>query len=59
MGIFNELGRRVEEFKQTAKNAADENEASECPACGERFDSSRERCPDCGERPVTSTGTTE
>ncbi|WP_348611030.1 hypothetical protein [Halobaculum rarum] len=59
MGLFNELGRRVEEFKQTAENAADGNEMSQCPACDERFDSTHEECPECGEQPVGSTGTKE
>lgn len=59
MGIFNELGRKVEEFKQTAENAANENETSKCPACDEQFDSTHEQCPECGEQMVGSTGTTE
>lgn len=59
MGLFNELGRRVEEFKQTAKDAADEERARRCPACDERFDGDHERCPECGERMVESTGTEE
>ncbi|MXR41543.1 hypothetical protein GRX01_09355 [Halobaculum sp. WSA2] len=59
MGLFNELGRRVEEFKQTAQDAADEREAHHCPACDEGFDGDHDRCPECGERMVESTGMEE
>ncbi|MDZ5810601.1 hypothetical protein U4E84_04480 [Halorubrum sp. AD140] len=55
MGLFNALGRRVEEFKQTAENAAERAETVQCPACDERFDSTHERCPECGEETGEST----
>ncbi|WP_088901343.1 hypothetical protein [Halorubrum lacusprofundi] len=57
MGLFNEVGRQVEKFKQTAKNAAKSAETYQCPACGEKFDSTHEQCPECGEEMVGSTET--
>ncbi|WP_128905132.1 hypothetical protein [Halorubrum amylolyticum] len=59
MGLFTELGRRVEEFKQTAKSEVESAETFRCPACGEEFDGPRERCPECGEEMAGATGTTE
>jgi rRNA maturation endonuclease Nob1 len=59
MGLFSKLGRQVEEFKQTAKNAAKRTEAVQCPACDEQFDSTHEQCPECGEELAGSTGTKE
>ncbi|WP_248896346.1 hypothetical protein [Haloplanus halobius] len=56
MGLFNELGRQVEEFKQTAKNAANSTDTFQCPACDEQFDNTHEHCPECGEPMVESTG---
>jgi rubrerythrin len=49
MGLFTELGRQVEEFKQAAKNAAESDETFRCPACDEQFDSAHEQCPECGK----------
>lgn len=57
MGIFTKLGRQVEEFKQTAKKAANSDETYQCPACDEQFDSKHEQCPECGEQIVESTRT--
>lgn len=57
MGLFNELGRQVEEFKQTAKNVAANTETYQCPACDEQFDGTHERCPECGEEIDGSTET--
>ncbi|MFB6163911.1 MAG: DUF1272 domain-containing protein [Haloarculaceae archaeon] len=55
MGIFRDIGRRVEEFKQTAEETAAETAAYECRDCGERFHADHDACPECGgtvaERP--------
>ncbi|QZY04007.1 hypothetical protein K6T36_00110 [Halobaculum roseum] len=59
MGLFTELGRQVEEFKQTAKNAAERDETARCPACGAQFDSEHEQCPECGEQMAGSKGNEE
>lgn len=55
MGFFNELGRRVETFKRTAKDAAEEHADYQCRACEERFDTEHEQCPECGGDLVTAT----
>lgn len=57
MGLFNELGRQVEEFKQTAKNVTKNSETVQCSACSETVDSTHEHCPECGEEMGGSTGT--
>lgn len=54
MGIFNELGRQIEQFKQNAKDAADESAEYQCQACNARFHTEYEECPDCGAQEVTS-----
>ncbi|WP_168191245.1 hypothetical protein [Haloprofundus sp. MHR1] len=56
MGIFNELGRQVEQFKRTVQTTADENAAYRCQECDARFHAHHEQCPECGStnlEPVT------
>ncbi|MFC7007364.1 hypothetical protein [Halalkalicoccus salilacus] len=55
MGIFNRLGREVEQFKQTAKNAAAEDAEYRCRACDARFTAQNDRCPECGAKEVEPT----
>lgn len=55
MGLFNDLGRRVERFKQSAMDAAEADADYECRACGARFHTDREECPECGAREVVPT----
>ncbi|MHB9287052.1 hypothetical protein ACKVMT_08430 [Halobacteriales archaeon Cl-PHB] len=52
MGLFNRLGRQVEEFRQTAKQAADEHADFECAACGERYAVPKDACEECGAEAV-------
>jgi rRNA maturation endonuclease Nob1 len=52
MGFFNSVGRKVEEFKQTATSAADDGTAYRCVACEERFDADHDYCPECGAASV-------
>ncbi|WP_436908520.1 hypothetical protein [Halosimplex marinum] len=54
MGIFNRLGREVEEFKQSAKQAAEEGRDYRCEACDARFSTDYEECPDCGAEAVVA-----
>jgi len=54
MGIFNRLGREVEEFKQNAKQAADERHDYRCEACDARFSTAYDECPDCGADAVVA-----
>lgn len=46
MGLFNELGRRVEKFKRNASNAAETTEYG-CRACGASFVADYDACPEC------------
>lgn len=55
MGLFNRLGREVEQFKQTAKNAAEEDAEYRCRACDARFTTRHDRCPECGAETVEPT----
>jgi rRNA maturation endonuclease Nob1 len=59
MGIFNKLGRQVEQFKQTAKEAAAESADYQCQACDSRFHTEYEECPECGAAAVTSVSDTK
>lgn len=53
MGLFERLGRQVEQFKQTATQAAAESANYECRACGERLHSPHDECPECGAEAVS------
>ncbi|WP_313691843.1 hypothetical protein [Halorarum halobium] len=48
MGFFKEVGRQVEQFKRTAREAADEEETRQCGACGTRSNADYDECPECG-----------
>ena len=64
MGIFNELGRQAEQFKQKAKEAAEEHaDAKEkidyqCQNCDAQFQTEYDECPECGAQEITSRPTT-
>lgn len=58
MGFFNKLGRRVEQFKQSAQEAAKEPDY-QCRACDGRFHTEYDECPECGAQEITSQTTTE
>ncbi|WP_434521016.1 hypothetical protein [Halorubrum sp. AS12] len=55
MGFFETVGRRVEKFKQTAMEAADETAAYRCQSCDARFDADADQCPECGSAEITPT----
>lgn len=59
MGLFNRLGRQVEQFKQNAKAAADELADYQCQSCHDRFHTEYEVCPSCGAQEVTSVADTD
>ncbi|WP_224332294.1 hypothetical protein [Haloprofundus halobius] len=59
MGIFNELGRQVEQFKQSVEKTAEENAAYQCRECDARFHTHHDQCPECGAERVESTTTEE
>ncbi|MEF8824945.1 MAG: hypothetical protein V5A34_02300 [Halapricum sp.] len=52
MGLFENLGRKVEKFKQDATDSAAEPSHA-CTDCGEEFFTDYEQCPDC-EGPVVA-----
>ncbi|AEH38060.1 hypothetical protein [Halopiger xanaduensis] len=52
MGFFENLGRKVGEFTQEAKRAADEEATYACTDCGERFYTTQDECPACGSAAI-------
>ena len=54
MGLFRKLGNQVEQFKQSAKSAADEGAEYECAACGERFHAPQDVCTECGSNDIVA-----
>lgn len=52
MGLFENLGRKVEEFKQEATSASAEEASHECADCGELIYTDREDCPECGSERI-------
>ena len=54
MGFFEKIGRQVEQFKQTAKEASDENADYQCQSCNARFNAN-DQCPECGSKEFVST----
>lgn len=48
MGLFEEAGKRFEQFKQEAASAAEEQADYACEACDERFYTAQDACPECG-----------
>ena len=54
MGIFDELGRRVEQFKQEASAVAESGDEYQCRECESRFHVAYEECPECGAEDVVA-----
>lgn len=54
MSFFKRVGRQVEQFKQTAKGAAEEDADYRCQTCDARFHSHHDHCPECGAENVVS-----
>ncbi len=48
MGLFKNIGRKVEEFKQTSEAVAAEEASYECTECGTPFYTNHDACPECG-----------
>lgn len=53
MGLFREVGRQVEQIKQTV--TAEGDAAYECEACTARFDAHDGECPECGSSKISQT----
>lgn len=52
VGLFEDLGERVERFKQQAVDASRAQAEYECRACGEPVYTDTERCPECGSEDI-------
>ena len=52
MGFFENLGRKVGEFTQEAKETAAREAPYVCEDCSERFYTERAECPACGSENV-------
>ncbi|WP_435176889.1 zinc ribbon domain-containing protein [Halorussus sp. AFM4] len=52
MGLFRDLGQKVEKFKQASEAVTSEEATHECRDCGERFFAAREACSECGSADV-------
>ena len=52
MGFFENLGRKAEEFKQTARETAAEGTTHVCRSCGEQFYEDHDTCLSCGDEAV-------
>ena len=54
MGIFREVGKRVERFKQQAAEASRDEAEYECLDCDELIFTELEECPHCGSEAVAA-----
>lgn len=52
MGLFNTLGRKVEEFKQDVDSAKTDEATHRCADCERLFYTEHETCPECGSESV-------
>ena len=52
MGLFRDVGRRVERLKNEVTTAADETASYECADCGAAIHADRDTCPECGSERV-------
>jgi uncharacterized OB-fold protein len=52
MGLFKNLGKKVEEFKRASSAVADEEASHACRNCSEQFFADREQCSECGSSDV-------
>lgn len=56
MDLSRKLGRHVERFKQSAREAAEDGPEYECGACESAFVTDYEECPDCGAEAIEPVG---
>lgn len=52
MGFFSNVGRQVEQFKQTVQEVADESAEYRCESCDTALQTDHEHCPECGAESV-------
>jgi len=48
VGLFEDIGRKVETFKQQAESVSQGRARAKCPECDTLVYTDREDCPDCG-----------
>ncbi|WP_424001567.1 hypothetical protein ACOZ4I_16760 [Haloarcula salina] len=53
MGLFNDLGRKVEELKREVESASDDEATHRCDACETLLYTDHDECPECGESSVS------
>ncbi|MFB6150261.1 MAG: hypothetical protein ABEJ40_00500 [Haloarculaceae archaeon] len=54
MGLFENLGRKVEEFKQQAQEVSESRAIGECADCGKVLYTEHDECPECGSADLRS-----
>jgi uncharacterized OB-fold protein len=59
MGLFKRIGRQVEQFKQTATEAAETDATYQCRDCDARFHTQHDRCAECNSESIVSLATEE
>lgn len=57
MGLFNRLGRKVEELKQEAESASQDEATHQCEHCETLLYTDYPECPECGEEAVVALET--
>lgn len=48
MGLFEDIGRKVETFKQQAESVSEDQARAKCPECETLVYTDRDDCPECG-----------
>ncbi|WP_073306376.1 hypothetical protein [Halobaculum gomorrense] len=59
MGVFERIGRQVEQFKRTVKKEAERTADYRCRTCEEQFQTDQDECPECGAETVVATADEE
>ena len=52
MGLFEDLGKKVEQFKQQAESASQKQADRKCAECETLIYTDREDCPECGSERI-------
>lgn len=56
MGLFRDLGKKVEEFKQNIEREKAAEVEMVCSACGEQYFTTQDVCSECGSSELISIG---
>lgn len=57
MGLFNKLGRKVQELKQEVDDAKAGHASHRCASCDELLHTDLDACPECGADAVVAIDT--